>query len=183
MPVQFQSKNKRMRVVLKPKQNVYGRDGVVGTEPGTTVEFSNYVFQVDDPTAKKLGFQSQTELASALRGAWSFNREFWELGNAPDALKPSVDEMLERIAEAIAYQRVDRLRELKDLETVGDGEQGGHSRHEVLAALDRGLGILTQGKEGKRGAGKPQPLPDAVQQAPVNEEAVARKAMTRSDVS
>jgi hypothetical protein len=42
---------------------------------------------------------------------------------------------------------------------------------------------LTQGKEGKRGAGKPQPLPDAVQQAPVNEEAVARKAMTRSDVS
>jgi hypothetical protein len=177
MPVVFQSRNKRHRVVIKPKQNVYGRDGVVGTEPGQTVEFENHVFQVDEYSARKLKM-SQGDLTAALRDSWSFNREMWELGNAPDALKPSVQDMLERIMDATAYQRVEKLRELKHLETVGDGEIGGHQREEVLSAIDRALGILTQGKEGKRGAGKPQPLPDAV-----NEEAVARKAMTRSDVS
>lgn len=174
MPVLFQSKNKRMRVVLKPAQNIYGRDGVSGTEPGRTVEFERYVFQVDEPTAKRLGM-TQTELASALREAGTFNREFWELGNAPDAQKPSVSEMLAKITDATAYQRVDALRELRQLETVGDGEQGGHQREEVLASIDRALGILTEGKEGKRGAGKPQPVPKPLSEAEV------RKAMTRPE--
>lgn len=173
MPVTFQSRNKRHRVVLTPKQNIYGRDGVTGTTPGTTVEFERNTFQVDEPSAKRLGM-TQAELTQALRDAGTFNREFWEIGNAPDAQKPSVQDMLAQITDATAYQRVEKLRELRQLETVGDGEQGGHQREEVLASLDRALGILTEGREGKRGAGKPQPVP-----APVNAEAVARKEMTK----
>jgi hypothetical protein len=178
MPTLFQSSHAKFRLVLEPARPIYGRDGIVGTEGGKTAEFQRYVFQVDDPTAKRLGYKSQTELVDALRAAATYNTDFWELGNAPDAQKPTVQDMLAQITDATAYQRVEKLRELKHMELVGDGEQGGHQREEILTAIDRALGILTEGKEGKRGAGKPQPLPDAV-----NEEAVARKAMTRSDVS
>jgi hypothetical protein len=174
MPVTFQSAHAKMRVVLKPARNIYGRDGVVGTEGGQTAEFERYIFQVDDPTAKRMGYRSQTELADALRNAGTFNREFWEIGNAPNAQKPSVQDMLAAVTDATAYQRVEKLRELRELETVGDGEVGGHNREEVLGSIDRALGILTGGREGKRGAGKPQPVPE-----PVNPEAVARKEMTK----
>jgi hypothetical protein len=173
MPTTFQSAHAKMRVVLEPARNIYGREGVVGTEGGKTAEFERYIFQVDEPTAKRMGM-TQAELTQALRDAGTFNREFWEIGNAPNALKPSVQDMLAQITDATAYQRVEKLRELRQLETVGDGELGGHNREEVLASLDRALGILTNGKEGKRGAGKPQPVPDAI-----NPEALSRKEMTK----
>jgi hypothetical protein len=160
--IQFQSKNKRMRVVIEPIHNIYGREGVQGTTQGKTIEFKDYRY-----------LSKSAEETEALRGAGTFNQEFWELGNAPDALKPSAEDMLERITDAATRQNVEKLRELKALEAVGDDEQGGHNRQEVIAAVDRALGILTDGKEGKLGPGRPH-RPRAHE---------ARKAQTVPDVA
>lgn len=170
MAVCFQSRGARLRVVLVPERNIYGREGKIGTEPGTTVQFNNSVFWVNDANAKKLGM-SPSELTQKLREAGTFNLEFWELGNAPGEPKPTVEDMLERITDAATRQNVDRLRELKHLEEEGDGERGGHKRSEILAAIDRPLAILTDGKEGKLGPGRPH--------KPKPHEAEARKEMTR----
>jgi magnesium-transporting ATPase (P-type) len=133
--IQFQSKNKRMRVVIEPIHNIYGREGVQGTTQGKTIEFKDYRYL--------------------------------------SALKPSAEDMLERITDAATRQNVEKLRELKALEAVGDDEQGGHNRQEVIAAVDRALGILTDGKEGKLGPGRPH-RPRAHE---------ARKAQTVPDVA
>lgn len=177
---EFISRNKLQRVVLEPIRPIWGRDGQEGTTQGKTVEFTRGVFRSTPEKAKTLGFKGEAELNEALRKAGTFNREFWELGNAPDAQKPSVSEMLAKITDATAYQRVDALRELRQLETEGDGEQGGHQREEVLASIDRALGILTEGREGKRGAGKPQPVPKPLSEA-TQSQAEVRKAMTRPE--
>lgn len=174
---EFISRNKLQRVVLEPIRPIWGRDGQEGTTQGKTVEFTRGVFRSTPEKAKTLGFKGEAELNEALRKAGTFNREFWEVGNEPGALKPSADKMIADASDAAMRHDIERLRGLRELETVGDGEQGGHNRQEVLTAIDIPLGLLTDGKEGKRRAGRPHPPKPAIS------DAEARKAQTVPDIA
>lgn len=149
MPTTFISKATNFQIALEPEgRPILNEHGVmVARTEGLRVRFQQGTHVARDPRE-----------ADLMRKAKNFNIEFWEVGNEPGAVKPSTEDMLERIADAIARRNLKRLRELKDLEAVGDGEQGGHRRTEVLAAIDRALAIFTDGKEGKLGPGRPHPV-------------------------
>lgn len=161
---QFISRATRHRMVLKPSLPYTDATGITRHDKSQTVEFVRGSFTATDLEAKKLGFDSASDLANAIRqrledlDAMGQTREVWEKGNEPGRLHPSSEEMLERVADASVRRNLKKLRELRVLEVDGDGEQGGHERVEVLAGIDRALAILTDGKEGKLGAGRPHPV-------------------------
>lgn len=165
---QFISRATRHRMVLKPSMPHADGLGIVRHDKSTTVEFTKGLFTADDRAAKKLGFDSHKALADAIRerledlDAAGQTREVWEMGNEPGRLKPSDEEMHEWITDAGLRHNVDKLKELKELEVVGDGERGGHNRPGVLSAIDTALGVLTEGKEGKRRPGRPHPPKEPV---------------------
>lgn len=146
-PATFLSKYNETRIVLEPKLPVMDATGVTRFTDGRTVEFRHGRY-----TAKS------AEEAELIRGSYMFGTEVWELGREPGSQQPPTEEMLERITDASVRRNLGKLRELKALEVDGDGELGGHNRPEVLAAVDRALAILTEGKEGKLGPGRPHPV-------------------------
>lgn len=76
-----------------------------------------------------------------LRGLASFNREFFEIGAEPDALKPSVDEQFERILDLATHFDHDALRELIQ------EEKQTHNRDVVIRAGEAALQRVRQALE------------------------------------
>lgn len=161
---QFISRATRHRMVLKPSLPYTDALGITRHDKSQTVEFIRGSFTATDLEAKKLGFSSASELANAIRqrltdlDEMGQTREVWEKGAEPGRQHPSSEEMFERITDASVRRDAKKLRALRDLEMVEQDGQGGHQRVDVLAGIDRALAILTDGKEGRLGPGRPHPV-------------------------
>jgi hypothetical protein len=79
----------------------------------------------------------------------TFNREFYEIGNAPDAQNPPVDKLLGDIADASVRRQAKRLRDIVAL------EESTHKREVILTSAKAALGALGDTEVGKRRPGRP----------------------------
>lgn len=149
--VHFISRARNFQVTLQTA-GIPMKDGngtVVDRTRGSQVRFTNGQFACTDAEAKKIGYRSGKDLAEALRGAWSYKREFWEPGAEPGAVYPTIEDRLADIMSALARQQHDRLAEILA------EEEATHDRPEVIVSVKRALGELGDTDLGRRAPGRP----------------------------
>lgn len=101
-------------------------DGVLTVYPGEDVA-------MDGPVDPETGYRTEVDKAAWLRSHNGFNQNYWEIGNEPDAMRPSVEEMLREITQAAVLVDLDRLKELRR------SEDETHQRQTVIGAIDDAL--------------------------------------------
>jgi hypothetical protein len=136
-PHRFISKGMHFQIVHRPpltRDNNSG--GMIVVDRGHIIDFGT-PFRVegnDLPVGTYV--TDDPEIVEWLRNADSFNVEFWEQGNEPDAVHPTMQELAPQIAAATAELDTDALHELLKAELAT------HNRPDVLAVLEASLGHL-----------------------------------------
>lgn len=130
----FTSARSELLLFLTPHRKVAHPDGTSETVYGKTVQFEHGQFVADDRSAVKVGYDSVSELADALRGSPHFDQDFFEIKVEPVA--PAPTDALIGIARLVAEGDVDALVELEELERAEWG------REPVLQAINGALDAL-----------------------------------------
>jgi hypothetical protein len=135
----FISKGLHFQIVHRPPLTATSdAGGMIVKDPGHIIDFGTpfRVEGADQPSGTYV--TSDPEIAEWLRAQASFNVEFWESGNEPDAIHPTMAELAPVIAKATAELDVDTLRQLLE------AEQGSHNRPDVLSMLEASIGQLEE---------------------------------------
>lgn len=135
----FISKGLHFQIVHRPpltRDNNSG--GMIVEDKGHIIDFGTpfRTEGADQPSGSYT--TTDPEIAEWLRAQSSFNLEYWEQGNEPDALHPTIHELAPVIARATAELDVDTLRKLLE------AEQGSHKRGDVLAMLDASIAQIEE---------------------------------------
>jgi hypothetical protein len=129
----FISKGLHFQIVHVPPQSHYEGEQRVIDNKGHIIDFGT-PFRVEGADQPKGVFVTTDEaIAEWLRAQDSFNVEFWEPGNEPDAVHPTMAELAPMIAKATAELDTDTLRGLLEEELAT------HSRADVVSVLEASI--------------------------------------------
>jgi hypothetical protein len=151
----FVSKHNDLRVVLEPMLPQTDPTGVTRYTKGKAIQFHRGTYEANAQEARRLGYENTEQLVHAIKHTFdgnprlTFNREFYEHGNAPDAQNPPVDKLLGDIADASVRRQAKRLRDIVAL------EESTHKREVILTSAKAALGALGDTEVGKRRPGRP----------------------------
>ncbi len=145
-PITFIAKGANLVLVRAPIVQVPDpRTGLVKTDPGERYDFGEgrpvgqLTFREgerqrdDGPADPDTGLATRVDVCDWLRGHRGFNDLFWEIGNEPGQLKPTLSECMERIAQA------GPVLDWKSLEDLIAEERDSHNRDTVLRAAESAL--------------------------------------------
>lgn len=142
-PATFVSKYGNYIIILEAGHIVRNERGIVTMNtPNRQVEFQHNQLRVDDP-----------KLAEELRDHPGFNRHFWELGNAPNEPKPTLQDQLSALATAAGNQDPDGVA------AVLRTEKETHKREVVITSCEAALEAMAKDPEVVVGAVQTDPLP------------------------
>lgn len=113
-------------------------NGVVKVlEKGHTLDFGSPFRTTGEHLPKGTFETTDPELAAWMREQTSFGTEFWEAGNEPDAIHPSIAELAPLIAKATSEL------DAGELETLLAEERGTHNRIDVVTMLEASLAQIS----------------------------------------
>lgn len=139
----FIAKGRNLILVRRPiVQMAHPATGVQMTTPALRYDFSpngeldirEGVDLLQDGPADDNGVPTEVDAVTWLRGHREFNDRFYELGNEPGQLRPTLEERFEEIAIAAAELNVERLREIRV------EEEKSHKRTPIFRAVDSAIG-------------------------------------------
>lgn len=120
---QFYSRGVNFCVGLVPAQVHYDDHGQRVETGGVVADFApNGRYETDDP-----------EVAETLRSKESFNLDFHEFGNEPDAVRPALPDALKTLAEASV------ANDANAVETLIQQEEATHNRPEIVGPAETAL--------------------------------------------
>lgn len=154
----FVSKHNNLRVVLEPMLPQTDATGVTRFTKGRAIEFNRGTYEANAQEARRLGYENTEQLVHAIKHTpdgnprLTFNREFYEMGNAPGAQNPPVDKLLGDILDASVRRQAKRLRDILAQ------EESTHKREVILTSARTALGVLGDDDLGKKRPGRPHPV-------------------------
>lgn len=141
-PSRFISKGAHFQIVYRPPRSRFENGMLVTDDPGEILDFGT-PFRIDGADQPVGTYVTDDPVKIEwLRNAQSFNVEFWEAGNEPDALHPTVAELAPQIAKATAELDTDKLRELLE------AEEASHKRADVVTMIESSIEALEAQSEG-----------------------------------
>lgn len=137
----FLSKDPNLRVVRIPQRRRYNERGELEVLPGEVYEFKRGSFLTKDES-----------VAEWMRNHEKFNSKFYEVGNEPDRISPTLDEVMGQITGAAANGDLIALAE------IYDREKATHDRAPVLAAAEKGMEAIEARNASAEGSLAPEPV-------------------------
>lgn len=133
-PSTFRSKGAHFQIVMRPPLTRYENGMLITDDAGKILDFGTPFRSTDGPRGQYT--TSDPDEIEFLRNAASFGVEFWELGNEPDALHPTMAELAPQVAAATAELDVDALRALLE------AEEASHKRPDVVTMIESAIEAL-----------------------------------------